>query len=81
MDNTKTFNDTVSDPVEDRSAYDCAECLGEGLDAREKVCAHCGGTGKKPEQQIDFGAFKPGTQVITKDGTFIISPTGEPIKQ
>lgn len=34
-----------SEPVEDRSAYNCPACKGEGLDG-DKVCASCLGTGK-----------------------------------
>lgn len=32
--------------VEDRSAYNCPTCLGEGLDVHEKLCPQCLGTGK-----------------------------------
>lgn len=35
----------VVEEAEDRSAYSCADCEGEGI-AGNIICAKCGGTGK-----------------------------------
>ena len=37
------------EPAEDRSAFNCPSCLGEGLvkqGTKDIVCSQCGGTGK-----------------------------------
>lgn len=32
--------------VEDRSAFNCPDCGGDGLDQNQKICLKCSGTGK-----------------------------------
>ena len=37
----------VKEVVEDRSAFNCPECKGEGIDVdKNLVCRNCNGTGK-----------------------------------
>jgi DnaJ-class molecular chaperone len=36
------------EPVEDRSAFNCKPCAGEGLIDENTVCPNCQGTGKVP---------------------------------
>lgn len=40
------FVEEVVADKEDRSAFNCDGCKGEGIDESEKVCAKCSGTGK-----------------------------------
>lgn len=69
--------EVIQEPIDST----CDTCSGEGLNTKNQLCESCGGTGKQKEQIIDFGNYKPGTHVVTKSGTFIISPDGKPMKQ
>ena len=64
-------------PVEDRSAFNCSACGGEGLKngtIQDQLCPECNGTGRTSG---DYATMQPGTIVVTKNGTFTVDSYGQ----
>ncbi len=75
--NANVSGESVGTVAKDPS-FNCPDCAGEGLLANGNLCSKCDGTGKaKPENFT----YRPGTQVIRKDGTYIVNDLGQEIKQ
>lgn len=64
--------------VEDRSAFNCPDCKGEGLKDQFHVCDKCGGTGKLNSELLKYPV---GTVILKQDGQYLINERGEEIKQ
>jgi len=63
-------------PAEDRSAYDCVPCKGEGLLENGTVCSDCLGTGKTSAR---ISPYPEGTILVKQEGTYKIE-NGQEVK-
>lgn len=74
---TPVTETTQPKSAEDRSAYNCKPCGGEGLDAAGNTCQDCGGTGKFLQGKSEY---PEGTIVVKPEGTFVVT-NGQEVRQ